>query len=141
MDLVLNRNLGSGFEAGLRWNFGTGLPYTRPVASYRFLSQRVIPGTGLQWDDEADSGSQGTYGVVLSERNGARYPSRHRLDISLRWEVEKGWGSLVPYFSVVNVYNRKNVLFYFFEYQEDPPVRTGISMFPILPTLGLEVSF
>ena len=48
---------------------------------------------------------------------------------------------MVPYLSILNVYNQKNVLFYFFEYDEDPPVRTGISMFPFLPTLGLEVSF
>jgi hypothetical protein len=48
---------------------------------------------------------------------------------------------MTPYLSVLNVYNRKNVLFYFFEYDQDPPVRTGLSMFPLLPTLGLEVSF
>jgi hypothetical protein len=141
VDLVLRRDLGSGFEAGVRWNFGTGLPYTRPIGSYRYLSPRIIPGGGLQWDPDSDGGNQGTYGVVLSPRNSARYPARHRLDLNVRWTVEREWGRLVPYLSVVNVYNRKNVLFYFFEYDKDPPVRTGISMFPVLPSLGLEVSF
>ncbi len=141
-DLVLQRNLGGGLRAGLRWNFGSGLPYTRPLGSYRYLSQRIIPGSGMQWDTEGEgTGGQGGYGVVLSQRNGARYPARHRLDVSLRWTMDRGWGRLVPYISVLNVYNRKNVLFYFFEYDRDPPVRTGISMFPFLPTLGLEVTF
>jgi hypothetical protein len=104
----------------------------------------LFPGSGLDWDvgngDEGDEANE-LYGVVLSQRNATRYPARHRLDISLRWGVEKSWGRMTPYVSILNVYNRKNVLFYFFEYQQDPPVRTGISMFPILPTIGLEVSF
>ena len=48
---------------------------------------------------------------------------------------------MVPYLSVVNLYNRKNVLFYFFDYGADPPTRAGVSMIPLLPTIGLEVSF
>ena len=96
----------------------------------------------MDWGvDDDEEGNQELYGVVLSERNAVRYPARHRLDVSLRWTVEKGWGRLVPYLSILNVYNRKNVLFYFFEFEKDPPVRTGLSMFPFLPTLGLEVSF
>jgi hypothetical protein len=41
----------------------------------------------------------------------------------------------------VNAYNQRNVLFYFFEYAEAPPTRSGISMFPLLPTVGLEIRF
>ena len=43
--------------------------------------------------------------------------------------------------NLVNVYNQRNVLFYFYEYQADPPTRSGISMFPVLPTFGVEVTF
>lgn len=144
VDLVLQRDLGRGFEAGLRWNFGTGLPYTRPLGTFRYYSPRLLPGSGLDW--EVEPGGEGEedselYGVVLSDRNAVRYPARHRLDVSLRWNLERSWGRMVPYLSILNVYNRKNVLFYFYEYQQDPPVRTGISMFPFLPTLGMEVSF
>ena len=60
---------------------------------------------------------------------------------SIRWVLDRSWGRMTPYLSILNLYNRKNVLFYFFEYDKDPPVRTGISMFPFLPSLGLEVSF
>jgi hypothetical protein len=41
----------------------------------------------------------------------------------------------------VNIYNQRNVLFYFFEYDRVPPTRSGISMFPIFPTFGFEVHF
>ncbi len=49
--------------------------------------------------------------------------------------------TLTPYVNLLNVYNQRNVLFYFFEYQQSPPVRSGVSMFPVLPTFGLEVRF
>ncbi len=148
VDLVLQRDLGGGLEAGLRWNLGTGIPYTQPLGSYRYFSPRLFPGLGLDWDvnpgqekEGEDGDGSELYGVVLSDRNASRYPARHRLDVSLRWRFDKSWGRMTPYLSVLNVYNRKNVLFYFYEYQQNPPVRTGISMFPILPTIGLEVSF
>ncbi|MFC1661363.1 carboxypeptidase regulatory-like domain-containing protein [Gemmatimonadota bacterium] len=142
VDLVLQRDLGRGLELGLRWNLGTGLPYTRPLGSYAYLSPRVLPGMGLEWrtgSEEQDE--EGNYGVVLSDRNAVRYPTRHRLDVSLRWELQRSWGRMTPYLNVLNLYDRRNVLFYFYEFEKSPPVRTGISMFPFLPTLGLEVSF
>ncbi len=61
--------------------------------------------------------------------------------MSFRRTSEKSWGTLTPYVSLLNVYNQRNVLFYFFEYQQSPPVRSGVSMFPLLPTFGLEVRF
>ncbi len=144
VDLVFRRDLGRDMELGFRWNFGTGLPYTRPLGAYFYLAPRVTAGAGLDWDpggDEPGGVGSGAYGVLLGDRNGARYPTRHRLDVSLRWELERPWGRMTPYASVLNVYDRRNVLFYFYQYDRDPPVRTGISMFPFLPTVGLEVSF
>jgi hypothetical protein len=39
------------------------------------------------------------------------------------------------------LHNNPNVLFYVYNYDQEPPTRSGISMFPALPTLGVEVSF
>ena len=61
------------------------------------------------------------------------YPSRKTID--------KEWGRVTPYLSVINLYNHKNVLFYFYDFEPDPPTRSGVSMIPFLPTLGVEVSF
>ena len=51
------------------------------------------------------------------------------------------WWRIGLYLDVLNVYNRRNPLFYFYEYDKSPPVRSGVSMFPVLPTIGLEVTF
>jgi hypothetical protein len=59
----------------------------------------------------------------------------------VRKRYEKRWGTLTPYLDVLNVTNRRNVLFYFYEYGHGKATRAGISMFPLLPSIGLEASF
>ncbi|MEX2466008.1 MAG: TonB-dependent receptor [Gemmatimonadota bacterium] len=143
-DLVLRYPAPWGWEGGVRWNVGTGTPFTRAIGSYAFHAPRFVDDGGrLRWSgSEDDLGAfEGTYAVELGDRNASRYPAYHRLDVSFRKTFEKSWGTLVPYLNVVNVYNQRNVLFYFFEFDRSPPVRSGISMFPVLPTLGLEVRF
>ena len=133
VDLVLRRPLDWwGLEVGVRANFGTGLPFTKPLGTYHVYRTRLVDGV-VNLDDEN--------AVLLGPRNGARYPARHRLDLSFRKTITKGWGTMTPYLSVINVYNQKNVLFYFFNYDAAPPNRQGVSMIPILPKLGFEVSF
>ena len=145
VDLVLRYPAPWGWEGGIRWNLGTGIPYTDVLGTYQYYETRYVEGRGLVWSGapgpDADPDDEGEFGVVLGDRNSARYPAYHRLDLSFRRTSVKSWGTLTPYLSLVNVYNRQNVLFYFFEYQQSPPVRSGVSMFPVLPTFGLEVRF
>ncbi len=132
IDLVLRRNLRWGVETGLRWNFGTGLPYTRPLGLFSIYRTQMVD---LLVDPTFANG------VVLGPRNGERYPVQHRLDVTFRRTWQKEWGSITPYLNVINAYNRKNVLFYSFNYRPEIPVRNGVSMLPILPTIGVEVSY
>ncbi len=130
VDLVVQRRLPWSVDGGLRWNLGTGLPFTRH-ASYSVNPRRMI-----------DLRPDGREPVVwLGPRNGERYPAHHRLDVSLRKVVRKRWGVVTPWISVLNVYNRRNVVFYEYSDHRAQPGRRGWSLVPILPTLGLEVSF
>ncbi|MDA0310607.1 MAG: TonB-dependent receptor [Gemmatimonadetes bacterium] len=143
VDLVLRYPLPWGWTGGLRWNLGTGTPYTRAVGSYAYYSPQFVQGQGrLEWAGASDATDDlGGYAVVLGDRNSSRYPTYHRLDVSFRRDIHKSWGVLTPYLDLVNLYNKRNVLFYFYEYDRAPPTRSGISMFPLLPTFGLEVHF
>ena len=138
VDLVLQYSAPRDVEFGLRWNFGSPLPYTRPVAQYyawRYspLDRRYQP---------RDRGSEDVpVFVQLGDRNAERYPPYHRLDVTVRRTFERSWGEWTPYLQVLNVYNRRNVLWYFYNYDRSPPVRSGLSMFPVLPALGVEISF
>ena len=139
LDFVLRYPAPWGWEGGVRWNFGTGIPYTRALGSYSYYAPRYVENGSLDWTGE--DGEDGGYGVVLGDRNSSRYPTYHRLDLSFRRQFTKSWGVMTPYLNLVNIYNQRNVLFYFYEYENNPAVRSGISMFPILPTIGLELSF
>ncbi len=148
VDLVMRFPLPWGIDGGLRFNFGSGLPYTRPLAAYPYYRYSVGEGRWAPEYEESDQEGSASVppplltAVALSDRNAARYPPYHRLDLSLRKRFARSWGSYTPFLNVINAYDRRdNVLFYFYEYDETPPVRAGISMLPVLPTFGVEVSF
>jgi hypothetical protein len=138
LDLVLRYALPAGIDGGLRFNLGTGLPYTRPIASHPAYLYRLVDGRLVA---QAGGDDQAQRAVILGPRNAERYPAYHRLDLGVRREfVGRGW-TATPYLDVLNIYDRRNVLFYFYDYAADPPVRAGISMLPVVPTLGVEVRF
>lgn len=138
VDFVARMELGGGYEGGVRWKYGSGLPFTRPLGSYAYYGPSHGPNDGrLTWGTTLDA----EFAVHLGDRNGSRYPAYHRLDVSIRKDFRRDWGSFTPYVSVVNLYDHRNVLFYFYDLGDDPPTRGGVSMFPILPSAGLEVHF
>lgn len=144
VDLNLRFPLPRGWEGGARWHVGTGLPHTRPLAGFAFLGPRQTQGGRVGWqgiEGAGDEGEEGPQAVLLGPRNGARYPAYHRLDLSARRTFQRPWGRITPYVSVLNVYNQGNVLFYFYELDKTPAIRSGLSMFPFLPTVGVDVRF
>jgi hypothetical protein len=140
VDLVLQYRLPRALEAGARWNYGSGTPYTRPVAQIVSFETDVADG-GYRLPRPQGDDPDVPYYVVPGDRNRERYPAYHRLDLTLRRPYVRRWGTFTPYLQVLNVYNKRNVLFYFFNYDKSPPTRSGISMFPVLPAIGVEASF
>ncbi len=131
LNVVLQAPGPLGSEMSLRWGYGSPLPYTG------FLGQ---------WDHRYYSAIEERFVDRLEEPisgpiNGERYPNYSRLDAGFRWSFKKWGARWEPYFQAVNLYNRRNVFFYFFDYGAAPPTRTGVSQLPVLPTFGLEVRF
>ena len=147
VDLVLSQQVGDGWELGARFNFGSGLQYTRAIGSFAYLDYELGPAGGVrplpddENHEEPGEEEEPLRGVLLGPRNAERYPAYHRLDVSVRRRFEQDWGTLTAYAQILNAYNQRNVLFYFYQMDRDPPTRTGLSMLPVLPTVGLEVSF
>jgi hypothetical protein len=138
LNLVAQYDAPRGVELGARWTYGSPLPYTRPVGQYAGWRYNTLRG---RYEPIASGGEGPPVYVVLGERNAERYPPYHRLDVTVRRPMERRWGSWTPYLQVLNVYNRRNVLFFFYNYDRVPPTRSGISMFPVLPAVGVEVTF
>ena len=90
-------------ELGVRWQAGSGLPYTRP-----FGFDTYVPPLGLP-EVQTEAGAR----RVLFERpyNG-RLPVYHRLDVSAGTEVRLGPAALDLQAGAVNTYGRDNVFYY-----------------------------
>lgn len=118
------------WESSLRWNFGTGFPFTLTQGFY----------TNMPFNNGLDTdivGENGDLGIIYSDkRNSGRLPTYHRLDASVKYVVEFSKRSNMEITaSITNVYNRENI-FYFdrVEYER-------VNQLPIVPSLGVIYKF
>lgn len=117
------------WELSGRWNFGSGFPFTQ--------TQGFHPNINVDNGINTDFLSQnGGLGIVYADFNRGRLPTYHRLDVSLRhtWAISDR-SELDFNFSISNMYNRQNI-FYF-----DRVRFTRVNQLPILPSLGVTLSF
>ena len=90
-------------SASVRWQVGSGLPYTQVIGF-----DDAVPPVGLP-DVRTDAG---TTRVLFDRPYNGRLPAFHRLDVSVGHEVPFSGGSLTLQAGAINAYDRANV-FYF----------------------------
>ena len=137
VDLTIQAMLPRAVELGVRWNLGSGLPYTRPLGGYVYYDYSA---RDRVWRSPS-AGDSTDLAIVLGPRNGERYPVYHRLDVGVRRTFRRGWGTLTPYLDVLNVYNRRNLWFYQLNTFENPIERIPVRQLPVLPNISFEVRF
>ncbi|MDC0231140.1 TonB-dependent receptor [Aureispira] len=122
------------FEIGVRWNMGSGFPFTRTQGFY--ANQTFIDGISSNYLTDNNEPNS-TLGVIYEEEiNQGRLPFYHRLDISIKYTFDLiKHMKLTVAASVTNVYDRANI-FYFdrIEYKR-------IDQLPIMPALNLNLKF
>ena len=135
-----NLNVVTSYRPGGRWSYGvrlgvgTGTPFTDVEG--QLVRRRYDPVTNSFPTDDRDVEREPIGGV----RNGARFPLFQRLDLSVT-RTSTGRRTWAPYLSLINAYNARNVFTYVFNYTGNPPQRTTVSQFPLLPTMGVSVSW
>jgi hypothetical protein len=116
------------FDVTLRWEFGSGFPFSQTVGYYDRLGlPDIFRGSSL--------GETGKPYAILGEKNAARLPAFHRLDVSATYRFVLGPITGTAGIHVVNAYNHKNV-FYF-----DRKTGQQINMLPFFPTATLSLEF
>lgn len=118
------------WEAGLRWNLGSGFPFTRTQGFYQNVNFQDLLLTDVLTGNFP-------LGTILSEkRNDGRLSYYHRMDLSLKRRFELGGNSKIDAtLSVTNAYNRENIFFV------DRITNNRVNQLPILPSLALTYSF
>ena len=118
------------FEVNLRWNLGSGLPFTPTSGFY----QAENFNSGVTTDFTTTNPQN--ISTLLGEFNSERLPYYHRLDITLKKRFTfKNKDEIELIASVTNVYNRKNIFYVNRVTSEE------IYQFPILPSFGLSYKF
>lgn len=133
-DRTHDLNISGTVELSSRWSttavfsFATGQAFTEPLGRTQFGN--------LPWDNSDRDA------FVVGKINASRLPSYHRLDLSLsRQGTFFGLGEAEWQFQVINVYSRRNVWFYNYDFDENPLERTEITLLPILPSISYTVNF
>ncbi len=117
--------LGADFKVGVNLSINSGQPTEKPERVY-------FDGSDFQ--------------LIYSYKDADRLPTYCRLDLSTKYEWQKSWGSIEPYFEVINVLNRKNVGYRGYSIDVDaeggPRLKTEDSgQFPLLPFIGVNVKW
>ncbi len=112
------------WEASVRWNLGSGFPFTQTAGFYE--NQQFDNGIGTDYTTQ-----NGSLGVQYGELNKGRLPFYHRLDLSVKRDFEIGKTVLGAVIGITNVYNRENI-FYIDRVSYDI-----VKQLPILPSLGV----
>ncbi len=121
------------WELSIRWNLGSGFPFT-PTQGY-YPNLNFSGGITTNYTTANDS-SNTSLGIIYGDLNSRRLSYYHRFDLAVKKTITFTKNTTLEFnFSVTNVYNRENV-FYFDRIKHD-----RVNQLPILPSLGIAFRF
>ncbi len=125
ISIVLNYQASSRTSFGASWVYGSGYPVWAPAGRYH---DRVYI---FEEPDFLD------YGSI----NSARAPSVHRLDVSVQFKKQIGWGKRTFILGVYNVYNRQNPTIVYPTIYGSTIQWNQVSLFQVIPALSYQIEF
>ncbi len=131
INIVSSYTFGETFAwtADVRWNFGSGFPFTLNQGYYE-----SIPFTdGINTDYTT---ANGNLSILYDAPNKGKLPTYHRLDVTIKRKIELGKNStLEAIASITNVYSRKNIFYV------DRITQERVDQLPIMPSIGINITF
>lgn len=131
MNFVTSYKFGKNdsWKADMRWNLGSGFPFTQTQGFYENLTFSE----GINTDYTSTNGD---LGIEYAELNEGRLPYYHRLDASISKSIKLNKNSeLDMTLSVTNAYNRENI-FYFNRVKYE-----RVNQLPLMPSFGASITF
>jgi hypothetical protein len=118
------------FRSSMQVKYATGLPFTEYVG--------YTPAHLLDQNQGKNAGGpnpefQDNLNLVRGNRNAAFVPAYFRWDAkAVDWGKENKWNFSL---TILNLTNHKNIFFYTYDRQKNPPERIEITQFPFFPLL------
>jgi hypothetical protein len=131
LNIVGSYNFGKrlDWDFNIRWNYGSGFPFTRTQGVYELLTFENGVGTNYTTDN-------GTLGRVYGNLNQGRLPSYHRMDINIKKKFSFSEHTILEVSAgVTNAYNRRNIFY------KNRDTNKDIYQLPILPSISMNLVF
>jgi hypothetical protein len=113
------------YTVSMRWELGTGLPYTRPMGFDEiFFYNERLPDLEREF---------GTTRVILEKPYEHRTPAYHRFDLSLEREIIFDSSQITVQVGAINVYDRSNLFYY------DVYTHRRVDQLPFAPYFSLKL--
>ncbi|MGE5436756.1 MAG: TonB-dependent receptor [Syntrophothermus sp.] len=130
---VLSYKVTDNLNIGGTWVYGTGQAFSLPIGHYS-LTSIINPQETAKLYYE------------YSSKDAFRLPAFHKLDVSIKYEIKMEANELQISLDVYNAYNRYNAFTKYIGYKlneknEKIPVLKQFTLFPFLPTLGINYKF
>lgn len=118
----------------LRYNFGTGFPFTPTQLFYS--EQPFVDDRGQASLDYDYTTENGDPGILFGELNTRRLPNYHRVDMSIAKTIEIGKSQVLEISAgATNMLNYQNIFYY------DRNANRRVDQLPIMPTVSFSYSF
>ena len=126
IQVVLNYKLSDRWTVGGTFTYATGQAYTADVGYYHVALDEV----GFENDFEVPGGT-----------GDERLPDYNRADASVTYSFTMFGKNAKASLDIFNIYNHRNVWFRVVDTESQPPQISDVLSLPIIPTLGLEVTY
>ena len=128
INVVGNYQLSNRWKFTASFNFASGQAYTEVLGRY------------AQFDLPFTNEDRNTF--TVGKVNASRLPNYHRMDISFsRAGRFFDLGDSELQLQLINIYSRRNVWFYSFDFDENPVQVNEVNLLPILPSVSYTVKF
>lgn len=126
INVVTNYRLSEKWMATAVFSYATGQTYTEPLGRTQI---------------DNPFGTEPDNPLIVGRVNASRLPAYHRLDLGFTYySTFFGLGDSELQLQLINVYSRRNVWFYNFDFDDNPVTRQDIRMLPILPSVTYTVN-
>ncbi len=132
INLVGTKTFGENdnWEVNIRWNFGSGLPFTQTQGYYHSIDYAQGLNTDITTINSTD------LEIIYADLNQGRLSAYHRFDLAIKKHVEINKSTTLDVTaSVTNLYNRQNIFYV------DRVTTEKVYQLPLLPSLGLSFKF
>ncbi|MDH7516519.1 MAG: hypothetical protein QHI48_11670, partial [Bacteroidota bacterium] len=124
--IVGQYRLAERWNAGATFTFQTGQSYTGMTSRIR----STMPGDNI-----------GVHITMPAERYGLRLPPSHQLNINIDYRTTLFGHPFTVFLDVFNVYSRRDIWYRYYDATGETTVVRDVRLFPILPSLAVEMRF